>query len=150
MAVTRTCVNCHNDYDAINCPQCYIPEKAKTEQITAEQIDPGVLMKAKSSETVRHRYISHLALKALTEHLCNGSDGNGGAERYGKDNWKKGQKDSEFWKDRIEHMIEHSYALLEMVNGESKSADLMDEHIRGIGSNWMFIQHFIEEIKNAR
>jgi hypothetical protein len=105
-----------------------------------------------SKGATKNQYLSTIAIKALCEHLYNGTDGTGGAIKYGKDNWQKGTHDSSFILDRLNHGIDHAVILAtvlqDYMNAPEKYNQVeMDKHIRGMGANWMFVQHAIERIK---
>jgi len=111
-----------------------------------------------SSGATKFRYLSQSALHALAEHLHDGTDGSGGSVRYGSHNWQKGIEDLTFLADRLEHLQDHAQHLHSILidifdTSTPKTIDLknspqfvLDMHktIRGIGCNWMFIQHALE------
>lgn len=111
-----------------------------------------------SSGATKFRYLSQPALNALSRHLHNGTDGTGGAARYGRGNWEKGIEDVDFLVDRLEHLQDHAQHLhlilvelfdtsqpvtIDLKNSPQYVLD-MHKAIRGIGCNWMFIQHALE------
>jgi hypothetical protein len=110
-----------------------------------------------STGSTRYRYFSKSALHALAEHLHDGTDGTGGAARYGIDNWQKGITDYEFLTNRLEHLQDHAQEMqiwIQIIFNHQDS-DLTSEDyikinkaIRGIGANWMFIQHAVEQYLN--
>ena len=102
-----------------------------------------------SEGATMYQYLDVIALKALAEHVHNGTDGSGGAVRHGKDDWKKGLKNLEFLEDRLNHLIDHAIELQQHLTQSmtSHSTIAIDKMIRGIGANWMFLQVAIEKAK---
>jgi hypothetical protein len=123
-------------------------EETPQEQGKGIMYDSGAVS---SKGATRFEFLSSEAIHALCEHLYNGTDGTGGSFAYGINNWQKGIDDLQFLRDKLRHLQDHAQGLqpqLDNLFGSEKNLaiDVMKifKDIRGIGCNWMFIQHAIE------
>jgi hypothetical protein len=121
-------------------------DSSKSDQTPEIKFTTGV---KSSAGATKYEYISVNALRSLALHLHDGTDGTGGAARYGKDNWKKGLNDTAFLVDRLNHLIDHAIELSNLLDAHGPAimhncSIPVDKHIRGIGCNWMFVQHAID------
>lgn len=67
-----------------------------------------------------------------------------GANKYGKENWKKGNQD--FIDEIPDHIIEHVYRFVEE-NKNGKNETLTEDHLGNIGCNLVMLMHFAEQGK---
>lgn len=101
----------------IDCADCghhdcmYSPKEAKESDTISTPSG------AKTSPSPRFDLLPHRALLRVAQRYEKG------LARYGKNNWQKGLGDNEYAIERINHVIEHCYRLIDKLEGRSTDTD---------------------------